>query len=208
MKKILSLVMTIMMASSFLAQDAKAQVQFGIRGGVNLVNMKMNNTQGLLSPENRAGFYIGPTVKFTLPIVGLGVDASALYDQKEAKIAAVGANDDITTKQQSIQIPVNLRYGVGLGSMANIFVFAGPQFGFNVGSDKIITEYSKWSWKTANVSINLGIGCTVLNHLEVKANYNVACGKTAEGEVSQAPAGFDLPDGKYNTWQIGAAYYF
>ncbi len=36
-------------------------------------------------------------------------------------------------KQQSINIPVNVRYGFGLSSLANIFLFAGPQWGINVG---------------------------------------------------------------------------
>ncbi len=35
--------------------------------------------------------------------------------------------------QKSLNIPVNVRYGFGLSSLANVFVFAGPQWGINVG---------------------------------------------------------------------------
>ena len=76
MKKILSI---IAVSVALLAAPANAQVKFGVRGGANLVNMKLSgNVVNNLQKDNRAGFYIGPTVKFTVPIVGLSVDASAL----------------------------------------------------------------------------------------------------------------------------------
>lgn len=63
-------------------------------------------------------------VKLTVPVVGLSFDAAALYDQKEAKVTV---DDNSTTmKQQSINIPVNVRYGFGLSSLAQLFLFAVP----------------------------------------------------------------------------------
>ena len=102
-------------------------------------------------------------MKFTLPIIGLAVDASALYDQRQGK----AKESDQTIKAQSIQIPINVRYGVGLGDLAEIFLFAGPQFGFNVGSDKTLYEQanvakSTWTLKSSNFSLNVGIGATAL----------------------------------------------
>lgn len=193
MKKIYTLI--IMVAALLMTQTAQAQFKFGIRGGANLVNMKFNS--GTFDKSNRAGFYVGPTVKFTVPIVGLSLDASALYDEKTAEV------NDVTLKAQSIDIPINVRYGIGLSSVANIFLFAGPQFGFNIGKDKNIYENAKeWTWKSSNVSVNVGVGCTVFSHLEVKANYNIACSKS--GEVSD---GTDV-SAKFNAWQLGLAYYF
>jgi hypothetical protein len=34
---------------------------------------------------------------------------------------------ETTMTQKSLNIPVNVRYGFGLSSLANVFVFAGPQ---------------------------------------------------------------------------------
>ena len=77
MKKIYSTI--VMAAVLLLAMPAQAQVKFGFRGGANLVNMKLSGDfTNNLAKDNRAGFYIGPTVKFTVPIVGLSMDASAL----------------------------------------------------------------------------------------------------------------------------------
>ena len=121
---------------------AQAQLKFGLKGGVNVTNMSFSSD--VLDASNRAGFFVGPTVKFTLPIVGLGIDASALYDQREGKVklAYKDVESENTVKQQQVVVPINLRYGVGLGSMASVFFFAGPQFGFNVG-DKTQSIYDQ-----------------------------------------------------------------
>ena len=200
----------------FGANNAQAQVQFGIKGGLNVTSMSLDKDK-LLDTENQAGFFIGPTVKFTLPIVGLGIDASALYDQREAKIKGDINGNKVETssklKTQAINIPINLRYGVGLGSVANVFFFAGPQFGFNVGdkNKSIFQDAAEWKLKSSNFSVNVGLGFTVLSHLQVSANYNIACGKTGDVTVSDA-AGATLQEllgsGKANAWQVGLAYYF
>lgn len=202
----------------FGANNAQAQVQFGIKGGLNVTSMSLDKDK-LLDTENQAGFFIGPTVKFTLPIVGLGIDASALYDQREAKIKGDINGNKVETssklKTQAINIPINLRYGVGLGSVANVFFFAGPQFGFNVGdkNKSIFQDAAGWKLKSSNFSVNVGLGFTVLSHLQVSANYNIACGKTGDVTVSDA-AGTALQEmlgkngGKANAWQVGLAYYF
>ena len=193
MKKTFSIL--VIAAALLVTLPASAQIKFGIRGGANLVNMKFNN--GTFDKDNRAAFYVGPTVKFTVPIVGLSLDASALYDEKTAEV------NGERLKSQSIDIPINVRYGIGLSSVANIFLFAGPQFGFNVASDKKFYDSAKeWTWKSSNVSVNVGVGCTVLKHVEVKANYNIACTKSVEDSNNS-----DI-SAKYNSWQLGLAYYF
>ena len=131
MKKVFAMVL---MAVAF-AMPSDAQVKFGLQAGLNMNNLSgTSDIKGAI--ESRTGLFVGPTVKFTLPIVGLGLDASALYDQREGK----AKDTDQTIKSQSIQIPINVRYGFGLGDMAELFLFAGPQFGFNIGSDKTLGE--------------------------------------------------------------------
>ena len=132
----------------------QAQVKLGVKGGLNITNMSLNSD--IVSSSNRTGFSIGPTLKFTLPVVGLGIDAAALYDQREAK------SNDKTIKTQNINIPINLRYIIGLGSIVGIYFAAGPQFGFNVGNknieNNVNTTTTTWNFKDSNFSINLGTG--------------------------------------------------
>ena len=193
-------------AMLIMGQQANAQIKFGLKGGLNLNSMSIS--KDVLDASNQAGFYVGPTVKFTLPIVGLGVDASALYDYRSAKLTN---NDDqsssVTVKQQQIAIPVNLRYGVGLGSTASVYLFAGPQFGFNVGGNA--NKTINWKWKDSNFSVNVGLGLMLLQHLQVNANYNIACGKTGEATIENAATkAIKNANGRNNSWQLGLAYYF
>lgn len=198
----------------FSTSSAQAQVKFGLKGGLNVTNMSLNSE--VFDADNQTGFFIGPTVKFTLPIVGLGIDASALYDQRDAKITVEdnGASVESKIKNQSINIPINLRYGVGLGSTASVYLFAGPQFGFNVGdkNQSIFKDMGEWRLKSSTFSVNVGLGAMLLSHLQISANYNIACGKTGEttvssalGELAQSAA---KKRGRANAWQIGLAYYF
>ena len=199
MKKILTI--AVLFAALMTAVPAKAEVKFGLKGGLNLTSMSLD--ANAISKSNQAGFFIGPTFKFTIPIVGLGFDASALYDQRKAEV------DDTSIKQQSIQIPINLRYGIGLGSTASIYFFAGPQFGFNVGDKDIKTDVGNWTFKSSNISANVGLGLMLLGHLQVSANYNFALGKTGEYEYIQSASSMMYKgDTKMNAWQIGLTYFF
>lgn len=192
---------------------AQAQLKFGLKGGVNVTNMSFSSD--VFDASNRAGFFVGPTVKFTLPIVGLGIDASALYDQREGKVklAYKDVESENTVKQQQVVVPINLRYGVGLGSMASVFFFAGPQFGFNVGdkTQSIYDQVADWRLKSSNFSVNVGAGFMLMSHLQLSANYNIACGHTGDVELKSTAADAlrQIKKGsRANAWQIGLAYYF
>ena len=213
MKKIIA---TLMFAAALMtAGTADAQVKFGLKGGLNVTSMSFNSS--VLDASNRTGFFVGPTVKIQLPLVGLGLDASALYDQREAKVSVADSytgntnTTEKTLRSKAINIPINLRYGWGLGSMANVFLFAGPQFGFNVGKkNQELTENTSWSVKNSNFSVNVGAGFTVLSHLQLSANYNIVCGKTSDASLKNV--GEQIVDkearSRANAWQIALAYYF
>lgn len=198
-----------MIVTMTAANNASAQIKFGLKGGVNVTDMSLNSS--VFDASNRTGFFVGPTIKVQLPLVGLGIDASALYDQREAKIKVGNTTTKETLRSQAINIPINLRYGWGLSSMANIFLFAGPQFGFNVGDkDQKITESSTWSVKNSNFSLNFGAGVTLLSHLQLTANYNLVCGKTSDATIKEGLEQLTNKEvrSRANAWQIALAYYF
>lgn len=204
MRKLFTLAVVI--AATLVAIPAQAQFKFGLKGGLNITDMSFSSD--VFESSNRAGFFIGPTVKFTLPIVGLGIDASALYDQREAKLKG----SDKSMKQHAINIPINLRYDIGLGSLAAVYLAAGPQFGFNIGDkhQTLLEDMYDWRLNTSNFSVNVGAGVMLLGHLQVGANYNIVCGKT--GKVSVLQTTGDVLEGIYrgrsNSWQVSLAYYF
>ena len=193
------------MAVAF-AMPSNAQVKFGIQAGLNMTNVSASDLNGTV--KSRTGFFVGPTVKFSLPIVGLGIDASALYDQREGKAEVAGQTE--TVKSQSIQVPINLRYGIGLG-VAEVFAFAGPQFGFNIGGkSSLFNDAAEWTLKSSNLSANVGIGATIMSKLQVKANYNFALGKTGEVNAWDATKNAlqNAGSAKFNSWQVSLAWFF
>ena len=211
MKKILSLVF--MVAAMMYATSANAQIKFGLKGGLNVTSMSFS--EDVFDASNKTGFFVGPMVKVTVPLVGLSFDAAALYDQKEADVKyakSEGELGKVNVKQQSINIPVNVRYGFGLSSLANIFLFAGPQWGINVGDKNFKwNKASCYSLKKSNFSVNVGAGVTLLSHLQISANYNIACGKSADASLSKTidaitTAGKDKS--RNNSWQIALGYWF
>lgn len=172
----------------------------------------MSFSEDVFDASNKTGFFVGPMVKVTVPIVGLSFDAAALYDQKEADVK-YNIDDEFgkaNVKQQSINIPVNVRYGFGLSSLANVFLFAGPQWGFNVGGKNFdLEKVGNYSLKKSNFSVNVGAGVTLLNHLQVSANYNIACGKSADASFSKAFDAVTKADKSHNnSWQIALGYWF
>ena len=181
-----------------MAMPAQAQIHFGVKGGLNLSKASFSNVSENFKKDNFTGFFIGPMAEFNIPIVGLGVDAALLFAQRGIKVSE--GNEDYTVKQNGIDIPVNLKYTIGLGSLAGIYFAAGPDFYFDFAGNKTI-EGVKTAKKKAEVGINVGAGVKLLNHLQVGANYNIPLGDTAK---------FEGIDGSYKTktWQVSVAYIF
>lgn len=197
MKRIVCMAATAM--ALLLTVPAQAQFSWGIKGGVNLVNNNFSDLSGsinkeqIMNKDNYTGFFIGPKAEVRVPLLGFGIEAAALYSQKGLNIG-----DNETFKMNSFQVPLNIKYSFGLGNIANIFIAAGPEFGFNVGEtakvvNNLITTTDNTGGTTtttgnvqayvlekSTLSINVGVGATLLNHLQVAVNYNMPWGNTAD----------------------------
>lgn len=213
MKKIFTIAFLALGLLSTVPASAQSALKFGLKGGLNVTDMHFDSE--VFDKSNQAGWFIGPTIKLTLPIVGLSFDASALYDYKSAKINNETTNEEQKVEQQSIDVPINVRYAIGLGSEASVFLFTGPQFGFNVGDKEYKwNDTSSYKLKNSNFSWNVGLGFTLLKHLQISGNYNIACGSTADLTYLKAAEqvlgqGTGLKKkSRNNSWQIALAYYF
>lgn len=179
-----------------------AQVHFGVKGGINTTEMKFKPS--VFDTSNRAGWFIGPTLKANFSFVGF--DVAALYDQKEAKVGGE------SYQAKSVDIPVNLRVNIGLGNSLGVYAGLGPQFSFNVGDDKFSwtsrnSYRNTFQMKKSTFSMNYGAGIYLSEHLEVGFTYNVGLGNTAElKETLEAIK--DGEDLKTRSWTLNAAFYF
>lgn len=187
---------------------AQAQLKLGVKAGLNLSSSSFdfNDVQTNFKSDNYTGFFVGPMVEFTAPVIGIGVDGSILYSQKGLKFTETKTNTSETLKQKSLSIPVNLKYTIGLDAVG-IFFAAGPQFDFDLNSDswKFLTE--DFSYKKSTMSLNIGAGVKLIDHLQIGLNYNIPLGKTAEykGIASTVNQAFSA---KTKTWSVSAAYLF
>ena len=178
---------------------ASAQFSWGLRGGLNLVNNDITSVskETALDKDSYTGFFFGPMAELQIPIIGIGIDGSLLYSQKGMSLP-----NDSVMKNQSISIPVSLKYSLGLGNFASVFVAAGPQFDYKLGDlSTMITSYkangdfdeakeyvmNQYSW-----SVNIGAGVKLINHLQAAVNYNIPLSQEGTFNLYN-----DVQNGKY-----------
>ncbi|MDR3118492.1 MAG: porin family protein [Mediterranea sp.] len=209
MKRIISVLMV--MVAVAIVVPLQAQIKFGVKGGLNLANTLSDTWKDKANADNYTGFFIGPMVDLTVPIVGLGVDGALMYSQKGNKLGGG------TLKQQGIEIPVNLKYSLGLGSLASVYLAAGPSFFFNFKSDDNLTLESvtdKVKYENAEIALNLGVGVKLLKHLQVGVNYNMPFTESAKAGIadkdytSEAWKAIRGKSFKTKVWQVSVAYMF
>ncbi len=202
------------LAAFLLTVPASAQFRWGLEGGVNLSKASVKGDGGLFDASNRTGWFVGPKVQMTMPIIGLGIDASLLYSQKYMKLdysyndeGAVETGSTPNKSMPYIEIPINLRYNFGFSSLVGVYLATGPQYSWYLGSRNLTfdgeslgrLERSTFSW-------NVGAGVTLLNHLQLGLTYNIAMGETGRLEdFKDQIARFDI---KNNSWQVRLVYLF
>ncbi len=199
MKKIFNVVMVAVSLMMVIPVQAQL-IKFGVKGGLNMSKIDWKGGyEG--NKDNTTGFFIGPMAEITLPVVGLGFDGALMYSQR-------GKGE---VKEQGLEIPVNLKYTIGLGSFAGIYLAAGPDFFFNfkdINLEDIISINGKPTTpetinsKKSQVALNLGAGLKLLKKLQVGITYQIPMGDSFELE------NLGKGVGKTKTWQVSAAYIF
>ena len=195
MKKIVSVLMVAV--ALMMAAPAQAQlIKFGLKGGMNFSELDLNKKNVEDVTKSSTGFFIGPMAEITLPVVGLGVDGALMFSQRNAELAGE------KVKQQGLEIPVNLKYTIGLGSLLGVYIAAGPDFFFNF-KDIDLKDIENVDSKKAQVALNLGAGLKLLRKLQVGVTYQIPMGNSFELKDAT-----ELITAKHKTWQASIAYIF
>lgn len=188
------------------ALPASAQFKFGVEAGLNASKASVDE----FSAKNRTGWFIGPKAQFSLPILGLGVDAAVLYSQKYMELSAdeeTVSDDNITKNMPYLEIPINLKYNIGFSSLLGAYIATGPQYSWYLGGKTLTWNGVKQgSLETSSFSWNVGVGINAFSHLQVGVTYNIALGQT--GEVQNVLDVTKTAKLKNNTWQVRLAYMF
>ena len=204
MKKILT---SILVVAALAVMPARAGVNFGVKAGMNNTSLNLDY-QNAFSNKAGLGWFVGPTVKLSIPLglINIGADGAVLYDERNSTTEV--NNIEETIKRKSILIPINARVNFSLLKVLGAFVSTGPQFGFNVGNtgfkwgelqDTFQLKKSQFSW-------NVGVGVMVMKHIELGVTYNSGLGRT--GELKDINKDTIVNSPKQKTWVFSAAYYF
>lgn len=198
-----------------MAIPASAQFAFGVKAGLNVNSVSYEDIKSNFDSENRTGWTAGLTTEFTIPVIGLGFDASVMYvhrlnetnnvENLDQSIKDILTNEDYR-KQDFIEVPINLKYKLNLPVISKIavpYVYTGPSFMF-LCSKQAATEAFKS--RKVDTNWNVGGGVQLLSHLQVGVNYGWGMNKALEIAGATTSTGNDL--GKNKTWTITAAYLF
>ncbi len=192
MKKILFLTVVF---SLFLVYQTQAQLRFGIKAGVNIADVSLNDKT--FSTDNMTGFQIGPTLEW-LMIKNFGLETGVLYSQRGIKIQDASIDKNVGY----LDIPVNLKLVLGLSEKIKPYAFAGPYISFNLSGEDISDQ---WQAESFSAGINLGAGIELFKHVQIGANYGI--GLTDDYKSSSLQDIGSL-SGKARTWSVTAAVYF
>lgn len=197
-------IVAIAIACVAIAVPASAQISFGVKAGLNVEDVSFNKDIVTDVYDNHTGWTAGVMAEFTLPILGLGADASVMYANRKSAIADKNLS--------FIDIPINLKWKINVPVVAKIvkpYIFTGPSFSFLANSDAI---EAAWEHQNVDVDWNLGVGVELFSHLQVGASYGWGLTntiKTVDGYTGGSFGdGFTEIEGKKNCWTITAAYLF
>lgn len=203
MNSIKKIMLTLMMVL-VCAGAASAQFRFGIKAGLNVNSLHFN--KDLFESDNQCGFTAGVMTEFTVPLVGLCFDLSAMYTRMnaQAEIDAPGVDKEGSVGKNFLQIPLNIKYKFQIPVVASIikpYIFTGPELSVKLDNktwENLKTKTCQWAW-------NVGIGVELIKHLQVSGSYGFGMNNVVKSFTGANASDMDL---KNNYWTVTAAWLF
>lgn len=157
---------------AFSANYAVAQAAFGLKGGLNLTNLKVDDPEA--SYNSRTGYHLGVFVRGKFSKVAIQPEVMLFTQSTDLKETVFG---DYRTNFTYLSIPVMLKFYV----VSGLNIQVGPQFGLLLdgemkGTNLLGQNFSydvKDYYKNSDVSISLGGGWDLPFGLSVDVRYNI-----------------------------------
>ncbi|MDE5649718.1 MAG: porin family protein [Duncaniella sp.] len=202
MKAFKVIFMTLLMIVGASAITAQAQFKIGPRVGLTVNELHFNKS--ITDTDNQTGWTAGLTTEFTVPVIGIGFDLSAMYVRRNAKF--LSENKLTKDNRDYIEIPLNLKYKFSIPVVSKVLVpylGVGPSVSFLTSKRNIEGAYQN---KSVDWALNFGFGVQLFSHLDVNARYGVGLTKAVQTVSSQnTTAGIE---GKNRYWTVSLAYLF
>lgn len=208
--------------------DSMAQgLHFGVKAGVLGNKANISGMRDQFKEESLTGFQVGPMLQYQTGFHGIALDFSYVYVERGIKLTNTSNRRSADIKTQSIDIPIELKWEMGISNNFDLFLGVGPSFSFLVDKDNwgrklahiavdvIDKDLPSMGWRSTEVGLNLGGGVKIVNHLMVSCYYNIGLTQSAKHNIGgnkhdaidQIFDG-DVFESKNRYWQLSLAYVF
>nr|WP_303743083.1 porin family protein [uncultured Duncaniella sp.] len=201
MKSIKALLLLFVMVIGASAIPAQAQFKFGPKVGLTVNDFHFNKS--VVDAENQTGWTAGLLAEFTVPVIGISADLSAMYVRRNTKF--LEENEMSKDNRDYIEIPLNIKYKFGLPVVSKFlvpYVGVGPSVSFLTSRRHISDAYKN---KSVDWALNFGFGVQLLSHIDLNARYGLGLTKAVTAVSGADNAGIE---GKNRYWTISLAYLF
>lgn len=153
MKKIL----LILCLAFGLSQTTNAQLNFGIKGGVNYnnngdVTFSSAGNDVVNGAKSKSGFHAGLWFRGKIPLLGLYLRPEIVYTQVKSEYLYKGTNTDYDFKKLDVPVLVGTKF---LG-IANAFI--GPSFQYIIDDNFTFSDLSTDEFDKFSVGMQMGFG--------------------------------------------------
>ncbi|MBR4828829.1 MAG: PorT family protein [Muribaculaceae bacterium] len=181
------------------ALTASSQVRFGLRGGITVGELRFD--RDVIDSDNRIGYTGGLLLDANIPVVGLGIEASAMYTHRDNRLT----DHDHVFKRHYFEFPVYARYRLSIPALDRLltpYLFTGPSFSVLFDENQHTSDASNKTY----LSWDVGGGVDLFRHLRVSAAYGIGITKALE-YVDKEYDGRQV-NGKDRYWTLNAAWIF
>jgi len=174
-----------------MSASTQAQVAFGLKGGLNLSNLKVDDPQA--SYDSRTGYHAGFFLRSRTDMVAFQPELLLYTQSNQIDYATSSVNPGTVENNFTyLTIPVLIKFYV----VSGLNIHAGPQFGFLLDGEQNMntslftgTKDIKDNYKSSDVAITVGGGWDLPFGLSVDVRYNLGVkdiNNAANGEEAKS----------------------
>lgn len=179
------------------APTVASQIKWGPRVGVCLDRNIYN--AATLTHELHTGFTGGVAVELMIPVINIGVDASAMYAERTTIYTQ---NTFIWERKRCyIDCPVTAKWKFsipGVGTFLSPFIIGGADFSTIISGRQLSSLVND---RRVDLGLTAGIGVELLGHLQFNATYGRNITTTASGRDA-------LYEGNNRGWCVTTTLFF
>lgn len=193
----------------FACQFATAQVNYGIKGGLNFNASELSTDSDNLDSDDSSGYHAGVWMRVKVPVVGIYVRPEVVYTSLSSEYSLPGIGQTAKFNLNRIDVPVLL--GMKFIGVGNFFI--GPSFQYVLDSDFSVAGIDLKqddAKEDINVGFQIGLGIEFWK-LGIDVRYESAFSKAESAfndSAEEALINNFKIDNQPNQFVLGLSYKF